>query len=176
MDEYFDWHGRKEPKGGSRNPLTFAHGHPEKHYWEVYYGNEAQKKIFMRAGTAAQFFWPVTSEYDFSWIAVASKASDTRVLLVDVGGGSGHAVKSICSETGLPLDRCVLQDMKSVMDEVAQTGDSQGLTLLTADFHKEQPVKGLLFCPKLSKNQVNKSSLVNRSTCLLLQTHCARLG
>lgn len=142
--EFFKWHGLKEPSGQNRNPLTFAYGDPDKYIWEVSYANPEQKNIFMRSQAAVQSFYPATGEYDFAWVREASKATDDgRVLFVDVGGGNGHAVKSISSEYGLPINRCALQDMESVIDEVARTNDPQGLKLMTIDLHKEQPVRGL---------------------------------
>jgi len=141
--EFFKWYGLKEPTGQNRNPLTFAYGDPEKYIWEVSYANPEQKNIFMRSQAAVQSFYPATGEYDFAWVNEASRTDDSRILFVDVGGGNGHAVKSISSAYGVPIDRCMLQDMQSVIDEVAQAGGLQGLKLMAADIFKEQPVKGL---------------------------------
>lgn len=145
IDEYFKWNGKREPSGQSRNPLTFAYGDPDKFIWEVSYANPEQKNIFMRSQAAVQSFYPATGEYDFAWVRDASeRAESDRVLFVDVGGGNGHAVKSISSAYGIPLSRCVLQDMASVIEEVSQAGDSQDLRLMTIDLHREQPVQGAL--------------------------------
>lgn len=143
IDEYFRWNGRREPSGQSRNPLTFAYGDPDKFIWEVSYANPEQKNIFMRSQAAVQSFYPATGEYDFAWVREAAVTADPdRVLFVDVGGGNGHAVKSISSTYSLPINRCVLQDMQSVIEEVSQAGASQDLRLMTIDLHREQPVQG----------------------------------
>lgn len=142
IDEYFQWNGKREPSGQSRNPLTFAYGDPDKFIWEVSYANPEQKNIFMRSQAAVQSFYPTTGEYDFAWVRETSKTADSnRILFVDVGGGNGHAVKSISSAYSLPLSRCVLQDMQSVIEEVSQAG-AQDLKLMTIDLHCEQPIKG----------------------------------
>lgn len=97
----------------------------------------------MRSMTAMGSVAPVCGLYDFSWIAEASQYEDSkRILLVDIGGGNGHAVRSICAR-GVPLNRCVLQDLDTVLSEVVETQDSSGLTLMAIDMHKEQPVAGL---------------------------------
>lgn len=149
IDEYFEWHGKKEPSGQSRNPLTYAYGDPGKLIWEVSYSNPEQKNIFMRSQAAVQSFYPATGEYDFGWVLKQAEANkeENRVLFVDVGGGNGHAVKSISSEYGLPIDRCVLQDMQPVLDDVSQTGEAKGLKLMAIDLHAEQPIKGKLSLP-----------------------------
>lgn len=105
----------------------------------------------MRSQAAVQSFYPATGEYDFAWVREVSKTDSSKVLFVDVGGGNGHAVKSISSAYGLPINQCVLQDMESVINEVAKTDDSQGLKLMTIDLHKEQPVKGLFAVPSIRK-------------------------
>ncbi|KAK1658068.1 O-methyltransferase-domain-containing protein [Colletotrichum godetiae] len=112
--------------------------------WSIY--NEQHKKeTFMRAMTALDRLAPIIGVYDFSWIAEASKKeSGGRVILVDVGGGSGHAVQAICENTGLPLARCVLQDKEPVISKVDESGALLGLTLMSIDMHKEQPVQGAL--------------------------------
>lgn len=177
--EYFKWHGLTEPSGQKRNPLTFAYGDPEKYIWEVSYANPEQKNIFMRSQAAVQSFYPATGEYDFAWVRENSTMTDdSRALFVDVGGGNGHAVKSISSAYRLPIERCVLQDMKAVIDEVAQTGDSRGLKLMTIDFHKEQPVKGKICLRAPSIGEIVSRNLAyhqNRRADLLLAAHLARL-
>ena len=174
IDEYFRLNGKREPSGQSRNPLTFAYGDPDKFIWEVSYANPEQKNIFMRSQAAVQSFYPATGEYDFAWVREASETTDPdRVLFVDVGGGNGHAVKSISSAYDLPMSRCILQDMQSVIEEVSQTGDaaSQDLQLMTIDLHREQPVQGM---SRLFKSH-SVAEIRDRVFHLLPATHPARL-
>ncbi|KAF5520983.1 Methyltransferase fsa4 [Colletotrichum aenigma] len=142
LADYFRQYGRSEPRGPTPVPFSFACGQPEKTIWDVAYQDPETKRVFMRAMTAMGAVSPVCGLYDFSWVVEASKVDDgRRMLLVDVGGGNGHATRSIAS-SGLPLQRCVLQDKEPVINEVKQAGEMCGVKLMAIDMHKEQPVKG----------------------------------
>ncbi|KAK2024514.1 O-methyltransferase [Colletotrichum zoysiae] len=148
LGEYFDSYGLREPQGPTHVPFTFAYGQPAKTIWDVSHQNPTRKRTFMRSMTAMGSVAPVCGLYDFSWIAGALKCEDTeRVLLVDIGGGNGHALRSICA-SGVPLNRCVLQDLNAVISEVAKAQDmaclNPRLNLMAIDMHKEQPVTGAL--------------------------------
>ncbi|EEY22332.1 O-methyltransferase [Verticillium alfalfae VaMs.102] len=84
--------------------------------------------------------------YDFDWVAEAAKnVPSDRPLLVDVGGGKGHVMKTFCDgNTPLTLDRCVLQDLPPIIEHNKADVNSGlgGATLMAIDFHKEQPVQG----------------------------------
>ncbi|OHE94952.1 O-methyltransferase [Colletotrichum orchidophilum] len=148
LEKYFDSYGLQEPSGRTHVPYTFAYGQPEKNVWEVSLQNPDDKRIFLRSMKAMGMLLPVCGVYDFSWISDAAHSGPTdRPLFVDVGGGSGHAMRIICKNYGIPLDRCVLQDLDTVISEVSESQDSIGLLgtkLMAIDFHKEQPVKGAL--------------------------------
>ncbi|GKT52659.1 methyltransferase fsa4 [Colletotrichum spaethianum] len=144
MIRYFESNGRNEPDGLSPSPFTFTKGMQGSDMWGIY-NDQGKKEEFMRAMTALDRLAPIIGVYDFSWIAEASaKADNDRVLLVDVGGGSGHAVQAICGSIGLPLERCVLQDKEPVISRVeehiskAMAADS---TLLIAEHVVEWPPK-----------------------------------
>ncbi|KAH9225151.1 hypothetical protein K456DRAFT_1852815 [Colletotrichum gloeosporioides 23] len=142
LSDYFRQYGRSEPRGPTPVPFSFAYGQPEKAIWDVAYQDPEMKRILMRAMTAMGLVSPVCGLYDFSWVVEASKVDDgRRMLLVDVGGGNGHATRSIAS-SGLPLQRCVLQDTELAISEVEQADEMSGVKLMAIDMHKEQPVKG----------------------------------
>ena len=94
---------------------------------------------------------------------------------MDIGGGNGHAVKSISSAYDFPINQCVLQDMGSVIDEVVQSGDSQGLQLITIDLHQEQPVKGLFAGYSRLPFLPDDGLLMDRSFNLLSTAYLTRL-
>ncbi|KAK1656528.1 hypothetical protein BDP55DRAFT_722097 [Colletotrichum godetiae] len=80
---------------------------------------------------------PITGVYDFSWIANASKLSVAdRVLLVDVGGGSGRAAQAICESTDLSLARRMLGNKEPVISKVDESGTLPGWTLMLIEMHK----------------------------------------
>ncbi|KAK2020473.1 S-adenosyl-L-methionine-dependent methyltransferase [Colletotrichum zoysiae] len=144
LGEYFGSYGLREPQGPTHVPFTFAHGQPANTVWNVSHQDPKRKRTFMRSMTAMGSVAPVCGLYDFSWMAEALPYEDSkRVLLVDIGGGNGHAVRAICA-SGIPFHRCVLQDLDVVISEVAEAKDLSGLHLVSIDMHKEQPVKGAL--------------------------------
>ncbi len=115
--------------------------------WEIMNRDEQRLKNFMLAMAAGERSWPILGAYDLGWAVAQASQSGDRPLLVDVGGGRGHCLKSIVESTlGLPIDRCVLEDLPEVLDQVRNAHDVQlrGARLVPLDFHKEQPVKGKL--------------------------------
>lgn len=155
LPRYFRTYGRREPKGLTHIPFTVAHGAPDKTFWQVLNAEPGRMQVFMDAMTAVDeqvpLMGPITGLYDFSWVAGAAGETGPpdRPLLVDVGGGKGHCIKAFCAgESGLSLDRCVLQDVAPVIELLKNDTDS-GLgeaKLMAIDFHVEQPVKGEWVC------------------------------
>lgn len=95
---------------------------------------------------------PMVGTYDFTWLAeLGQKSKDQesersdRVLLVDIGGSKGHCIRAIVEATpGLEFDRCILEDLEEVVEEVQKTaqGGLERVKFMTVDFHSSQPVKG----------------------------------
>nr|XP_036576577.1 o-methyltransferase [Colletotrichum truncatum]KAF6783334.1 o-methyltransferase [Colletotrichum truncatum] len=142
--EYFQSNGRTEPDGIGPSPFTFTKGMPDNNLWNIY-EDQTKADVFMRAMKALDRFAPITGAglYSFAWIAEASGTEDSdRPLLVDVGGGGGHAIEAICQTTGLSLKRCILQDKEPVIAKLKSTDNLSGLQFMSIDMHKEQPVKG----------------------------------
>lgn len=155
MPRYFAANGRREPRGPADVPYTHAHLRPRDAFWDVLNADPVQMRVFMDAMTAVgkdvPLMGPIVGLYDLALLAEPVAASPPeRTLLVDVGGGRGHAITALCAAPGSPLtpDRCVLQDVAPVIAHVrADTNTSQGLagtTLQAIDFHKEQPVRDAL--------------------------------
>ncbi|KAJ4997402.1 Methyltransferase fsa4 [Colletotrichum sp. SAR 10_66] len=141
LSDHLRQYGRSEPRGSTPVPFSFAYGQPEKTIWDVAYQDPETKRVFMRAMTAMGAFSPVCGLYDFFWVVEASKVDDgRRMLLADMGRGNSHATRSI-ARSGLPLQRCVLQDMKLFISKVKQADEMGGVKLIAIDMHKEQPVK-----------------------------------
>lgn len=90
---------------------------------------------------------PVSGIYDFSWVvAEAGKHPNSdRAVLVDVGGGKGHAIKAIREEfPGLPVQRCVLEDLHETIEAGKAFAEPElaEVQRVAVDFHKSQPVIG----------------------------------
>ncbi len=100
---------------------------------------------FMLAMVGFDAEYPFLGPYDLSWLAARATESKNRALVVDVGGGKGHGLKAIRKATpGLPIARCVLEDLPEVVRAAEEIADPElrGVRYVGMDFHAEQPVKG----------------------------------
>lgn len=85
-------------------------------------------------------------KYKFDWVLAEAEKAPERTVLVDVGGGNGHAIKAIAKAMpGLPVERCVLEDTEVVLEESKAGFEDSEIgrpEFIATDFHKEQPVRG----------------------------------
>ncbi|KAK1474756.1 O-methyltransferase [Colletotrichum cuscutae] len=149
LPEYFEQYGRREPANRQHTPYAFSRGQPEKEIWEIHQENPAQVKRFMGVMEMVQSFIPLTGIYDFGWVETKLSEQHDRLLLVDVGGSKGHAIKAIMKENPfIPADRIVLQDRHEVIQQVVGLKDSglDGVHLQVHDFHEAQPVRSTFTC------------------------------
>ncbi|KJZ70336.1 hypothetical protein HIM_10265 [Hirsutella minnesotensis 3608] len=144
MPDYFERYGLKEPAGRYHTVYSFSAGDPELTVWEQMNKDKTRMADFMTTMTV----WDEgIGTYDFSWLLLEANTSKDRVLLVDVGGGRGQAVRAICQAVpDLPVNRCVVEDRAEVVEEarVSAEGELKEAQFVALDFHKEQPVKGAL--------------------------------
>jgi hypothetical protein len=142
---YFAEYGLKEPKGVTHNPYVVAYGKPEGTVWDVIMGDPKRATDFAQSMATLEQQLPVVGYYDFSWIASKASEDPERVLLVDVGGGKGQAIKAIVKEfPQIDKSRCVLQDQADVIAEVERLDEPEfrDVKKTAHDFFTEQPVKG----------------------------------
>lgn len=148
MPAYFAKYGRREPTGQRDTIYAFALGDPSLTVWEHMNRNERLMKNFMKAMSGITSAMCGVEAYDFNWVVEAGKEGDPeRALVVDVGGGRGHALESIGKATpGLDMTRCVLEDTPVVLDEAKREaqGELAKAQFVSTDFHSEQPVRGAL--------------------------------
>ncbi|KAK4239080.1 O-methyltransferase-domain-containing protein [Achaetomium macrosporum] len=147
MPKYFDQFGlATEPKDRLQTVLAFSEGRLGSTVWEIINSSEQHLKVSMLAMAAVEEQMPALGSYDLSWAVEEARKSADRVLVVDVGGGKGQALKGIFQATpGLPRHRCVLEDLPEVV-ETAGRDDAElaDVQMVAVDFFKEQPVKGAL--------------------------------
>ncbi|KAF7552917.1 hypothetical protein G7Z17_g3958 [Cylindrodendrum hubeiense] len=145
MPAYFNEYGLKEPIGRYDTIYAYGAGDPKLTVWEHTNMYPERKANFMISMMAMASKTPTTGSYDFSWVLDQAHESPERALVVDVGGGKGHALQAICEATvGLPMNRCVLEDLQAIIDDAkaTATGDLTEAQYVSMDFHSEQPVKG----------------------------------
>lgn len=101
---------------------------------------------FAKSMRVSSRFHPIPGPYDFSWIVDHPIEDKSRPLLVDIGGSDGKVLLSILRNThNLPPERCVLQDLPHVLDDVSMTRQEEEIKALKKvpiDFFKEETVKG----------------------------------
>ncbi|PYH65805.1 S-adenosyl-L-methionine-dependent methyltransferase [Aspergillus vadensis CBS 113365] len=146
--KYFEHYGRVEPTQQRGSPWTFARGQPDKTIWEIMKEDPDEVEGFAKSMRNSSRFYPMPGPYDFSWIIDHPIEDKTRPLLVDIAGSDGEALLSILRNTpGLLPERCVLQDLPHVLDDVVVTRPEEEIKALKKvplDFSKEEPVKGAL--------------------------------
>jgi len=140
---YFKENAWQNPTSETNNPYTFAHRTNGKTIWEhlAQYSDRAQ--VFNN-GMAAQVHatsWNITI-YPFAEELSKITTNDETVLLVDIGGGKGHATKNIRSLTREIKGRVILQDLPRVIEDISEP--LSGVEKMGYDFFTPQPIKGAL--------------------------------
>jgi len=130
-------------------PATFARGHPEKPFFELLAMDPAYLQRFFQGMAIIESMSPAVTAgmYDFAWLAEKAKQEPERTVFVDVGGGKGHCILTICKEfPGIPLNRCVLQERPEIIQAVEAAGDPglAEIQKVVIDFHVDQPNKGAI--------------------------------
>ncbi|KAI5468151.1 O-methyltransferase [Mariannaea sp. PMI_226] len=145
MPAYFEQYGRKEPTGRYDTIYAYAAGNTNLTVWEHINKSPEKKEYFMTAMMAMASRMPTTGTYNFSWVLEKRGEHPERTLIVDVGGGKGHALQDIYHATpGLPMKCCVVEDLQAVVDEAraTSTGELAEAQYIAMNFHTEQPIKG----------------------------------
>ncbi|KAK7433353.1 hypothetical protein QQZ08_000293 [Neonectria magnoliae] len=147
MPDYFDKYTLRDPIGRHRTIHAFAAGNPELTVWEHMHRDKPRMASFMTSMAAMGKILPMVGSYDFRWLLSKAEETKDRALIVDVGGGQGHALEAIFHATpGLPASRCVVEDLPDVVEasKAAATGELAKAQFIAMDFHAAQPVKGKL--------------------------------
>jgi len=70
-------------------------------------------------------------------------AEEGEVLVVDIGGGTGHDLLGLKSRYPNLKGRLVLEELPYLISQLTDKLD--GVELVEHDFYKPQPIKGMLF-------------------------------
>lgn len=92
-------------------------------------------------GSIAAKLRPFTGVYDFGRLATIDDSE--RIVLVDVGGGQGHAITQILEvHPNIKPEQCVLQDRKEVIASAREeSGLPSGVKCMVHDYYTPQPIK-----------------------------------
>lgn len=140
---YFQKYGAKEPSGRFGTVFAYSNGDPDITVWEHMNRNPDRMRNFMVSMVAMGKRMTVTGSYDFTWLLNPKHGDST--LVVDIGGGRGHALEAILLATPeLAMDRCVVQDLDPVVQEAKKLAEGPLIQaqFVASDFHQEQPTKG----------------------------------
>ncbi len=149
LPRFFARFGLHEPTDRLQTPYAFARDRLGSSLFEILNSDKNLLREFMLSMSAMETWSPARNPYDFGWVAqhAAADVDGERVLLVDVGGGRGHALARILRENpGIVKSRCVLEDLKETVGEVEKEGreELEGVRLMAVNFHAAQPVKRML--------------------------------
>jgi hypothetical protein len=174
--DYLDARGNlDEPSSLTVNPYSWRHKQDGKTTWEIMAQYPERMKVFQQGLGSQEALFPVSGLYDFGKLNTA----DSRPILVDVGGGQGHAIVNILDHhKELAAEKMILQDLPEVI-ELAKASETlpKGVVKMEHDFFKEQPVKGWLvafmsFFEVAYLDQVPKP-ISSAVSCMTMQTTTA---
>lgn len=140
---YLDAHPTlEEPSDPSVTPVTFAWNKEGENSWQVLARDHPNKMLNFQRGMAMLVdAAPVTGVYDFSQL-VKIEVEKERMVLVDVGGGSGQCVEAILkAHPDIPAERCMVQDLGHTLEHARHSETlPRGVQLLEHDFWTPQPI------------------------------------
>ena len=143
LPTYLEQFGFEEPRDYKMSPVAFDQGRLGSSFWEIVSSDERTREAFVKGLQKMANTLPVTGIYDFGGLVAGKEGNggDERPVLVDVGGGSGYAVKEICERyPEIKRTKVVLQDLPDVIE---MSLDVPGVVKMGHNFHEEQPIKGM---------------------------------
>ena len=139
--DYLDARGNlEEPSSLTMNPYSWRHNQDGKTTWEIMALYPERMKAYQLGLGHQDASLPIIGLYDFGKL----NTSDSRPILVDVGGGQGQSIiKILDHHKELAAEKMILQDLPDVI-ELAKTSETlpKGVVKMGHDFFTEQPVKG----------------------------------
>lgn len=100
-------------------------------------------------------------------------AEEDEVLVVDLGGGSGHDLLGFKARHPDVKGRLVLEELPYMINQLA--GKVDGIELVEHDFNTPQPIKGMFLLDLRRAHHVAMTNANGRRTCILLPPDHTRL-
>ncbi|ESZ91778.1 hypothetical protein SBOR_7848 [Sclerotinia borealis F-4128] len=141
MYAFFRNNGFKSPEDHFLNPYCFAHQTGEKDMWEhigAFPERFQNLNLAMIAQTVATN-WTV-GIFPFKDELKGVKSDDETVLVVDIGGGSGHVTKQIMGFIEDIPGKVILQEREELIDAIGHIIPE--VTMMKYDFFTPQPIQG----------------------------------
>ncbi|KAK5216268.1 hypothetical protein LTR47_009747 [Exophiala xenobiotica] len=128
-------------KSDEKSPFEYAH---KSGFFEFFEKNRDQRKYFddfMSIRREGLVVWhetyPIADQ-----LGPGADTNPEAVMLVDVGGGWGHDLKSLFKTHPGLSGRLILQDLPIIIGQVQSRSDTDGFELMSYDIFTPQPVKG----------------------------------
>ncbi|KAJ5630743.1 O-methyltransferase [Penicillium longicatenatum] len=116
--EYFERNGLKEPKDARNIPLGLGTGHPDLDLYGILDAEPKLAHMFNRAQAGSASIYSLKGVYDFTWMEKELPKLNDGPAIVDVGGGSGLALKGILSDnTFLSAEKCAVFDFPKTIEQ-----------------------------------------------------------
>ena len=137
---YIEEKGYGEPDEQRHSPYTWKSKQEGKTVWEVMAQHPERLSAFQSGLSHLSNTTRLTGFYDFSKLGVEGD----RPILVDIGGGTGHAILRILqAHPELPPSRFVLQELREPVEQ-AKSVLPEEVNVMEHDFFSLQPIKGKL--------------------------------
>ena len=134
--------GYANPTDKDNSPFKYAYK-TDKHYFD-WVGEDAQRVVALQGhmtfkNSGLQWY----EEPEIIRSALGDGVNKEEVLIVDMGGSSGHQLTGFRKAHPSMTGRLVLQDLQSTIDELDKDALlSQGVEATAHDFFTDQPVQG----------------------------------
>ena len=146
LPSYLQRNGYKVPQDVKTGPFADAWG--GRNTWALYEDEPLRGQVFnsfmtkWRQGTS---LWTDLYPAKTLLCDTVDKFADA-VLMVDIGGGSGHVLTEFAKDPAHRTGRLILQDLPSALGD-AELLKSQGIEAMGYDFFTSQPVTGKIIPP-----------------------------
>lgn len=127
--EYFANNGLSEPKEAHIIPLGLGTGHPGLDMYGILDAEPKLAELFNRAQLSSAGIYSLKGVYDFGWMRGALSQSGDCPAIVDIGGGSGQALRDILADNVsiIPPERCAVFDLPKTIEQTKSEVDREGL-------------------------------------------------
>ena len=123
----------------TETPHSWYNNMSGKNFWEVLTSTPERINQFIGGLSMWAALHPVVAMFPFEEQLIVGNSPD-RPLAVDIGGGRGIAMLELRKGCPNLKGELILQDQDYVLDEI-KSEDLPGVTKMSHDFFKEQPVK-----------------------------------
>ncbi|OJJ44241.1 hypothetical protein ASPZODRAFT_18431 [Penicilliopsis zonata CBS 506.65] len=138
LPAYFAELGAKDTTSITINPFSWGNNKLGQTFFEIISQDENRLKLFDIAMSTQDNVLPVLGMYPFGTELANVPDTDTRALLVDIGGGRGHSLLQIQEEWPDLKGKFVLQDRPMVLNPLPEM---LGIEKMAHDFFTPQPVQ-----------------------------------